>query len=160
MSRMHPLNRGLGLEDGFTLIEIVCVLAIVALLAGLALPSFSHGTSRARLEAYAIETAALLQADRLAAIAFRRQVSTELDADQRAVRSGVGGRSVRYPDDVHFDAVLASQCAHRAAGSTIDFFPSGLSCGGTIGLTRPGNGFQIRVNWLTGGIEIVPTNTP
>ena len=27
---------------------------------------------------------------------------------------------------------------------------------GTIALTRQGVGYQIRVNWLTGGVDIVP----
>jgi general secretion pathway protein H len=51
---------------------------------------------------------------------------------------------------------LATRCNNRAAGTTINFFGSGMSCGGTITLTRLGAGYQVRVNWLTGGIEIVP----
>jgi general secretion pathway protein H len=39
--------------------------------------------------------------------------------------------------------------------STISFFASGMSCGGTIALTRLDAGYEIRVNWLTGRIEIV-----
>jgi general secretion pathway protein H len=31
-----------------------------------------------------------------------------------------------------------------------------MSCGGVIALTRLGVGYQIRVNWLTGGVEVVP----
>jgi general secretion pathway protein H len=31
-----------------------------------------------------------------------------------------------------------------------------MSCGGTIALTRLGTGYQVRVNWLTGGVEVVP----
>ncbi len=53
------------------------------------------------------------------------------------------------------------RCWRRAAptasaGRSIDFFPSGMSCGGTIALARPGMGYEVRVNWLTGGVEIVP----
>ena len=65
---------------------------------------------------------------------------------------------VRVPDDVAFDATLAARCNRRPAGTTIGFFASGMSCGGTIALTRQGVGYQVRVNWLTGGVEIVPVN--
>ena len=63
---------------------------------------------------------------------------------------------IRLPDDVQVEAILASRCADRSAGRSIDFFPSGMSCGGTIALARPGMGYQVRVNWLTGGVDIVP----
>lgn len=87
------------------------------------------------------------------------QISTDVDAPARLVRSGATGRMVRVPDDVIFDAVLPKLCNRRPAFSTIGFLPSGMSCGGTIVLTRLGAGYEIRVNWLTGGIEVVSRNT-
>jgi general secretion pathway protein H len=53
------------------------------------------------------------------------------------------------------EAILAARCADHSAGRSIEFFPSGMSCGGTIALARPGMGYQVRVNWLTGGVDIV-----
>jgi general secretion pathway protein H len=147
---------GAGGTDGFTLLELVCVIAIVAILAAIVIPALPRGTSRARLESFAIETAAMLKADRNAAIRNRVQVVTEVDAPQRIVRSGVTGRVIRVPDDVAFDTLLAARCNQRAAGPTIRFFASGMSCGGAIALTRLGVGYQVRVNWLTGGVEVVP----
>ena len=44
-------------ESGFTLLEMICVLAIFAMLAAIALAAFPRGTSRAMFEAYALETA-------------------------------------------------------------------------------------------------------
>ena len=64
-------------QAGFTLLEVVCVLAIIALLAAVILPALPRGTSYARLEAYAIETATLLKQDRYAAIRRRARVATE-----------------------------------------------------------------------------------
>jgi len=142
-------------EAGFTLLEVVCVVAIVALLAAVLLPRIPHGTSRPRLEAYALETASLLKTDRNAAIRRRVEVATEVNAMSRSVRSGATGRWVRIPDDVTFGAVLPQRCNQRPALSTISFFASGMSCGGVIALTRLGVGYEIRVNWLTGGVEIV-----
>ena len=102
------------------------------------------------------QTAALLKADRSAALRRRIQVATQVDAESRSIRSGVTGRVLRLPGDVAVQAILASRCADRLAGRSIDFFPSGMSCGGTIALARPGMGYEVRVNWLTGGVEIVP----
>ena len=144
-------------EHGFTLLELVCVLTILAFIAALIFPVIPRGTSRARLEAYALETAKLLKEDRSAAIRRRVQIRTDVDAASRSIRSGATGRVVRIPDDVIFDALLATRCNDQRAGSTISFFASGMSCGGVVALSRQGTGLQIRVNWLTGGIEVVPT---
>jgi len=142
-------------DAGFTLLETVCVVAIVAMIAAVLLPMMPRGTSRARLEAYAIEAAALLKTDRSAALRRHAEVVTLIDAARRALRSGASGRVLRLPDDVVFSAVLPEVCNQRPAFSTISFFPSGLSCGGAIALTRNGAGYEIKVNWLTGGIELV-----
>jgi general secretion pathway protein H len=143
-------------QAGFALIEILCVLAIIGLLAAIILPSVPRATTRARLESYAVQMAALLKADRNAALRRRVQVVTQVDAPTRSIRSGSTGQVIRLPDDVQVEAILASRCADRSVGRSIDFFPSGMSCGGTIALLRPGMGYEVRVNWLTGGVDIVP----
>ncbi len=147
---------GLGSEAGFSLLEVVCVIAIIAALAALALPRLPLGTSRPRVEGYAVETASLLKADRSAAIRRRIPVTTEVNAMARTIHSDTTGRSVRIPNDVTFRATLPERCNGRPALSSISFFPSGMSCGGSVMLTRNGSGYEVRVNWLTGGIEIVP----
>jgi general secretion pathway protein H len=145
-------------EDGFTLLEIVCVVAILALLAAIGLPAIPRGTSRARLEAYAIEASSLLKADRDWAVRRHTSITTEISAISRSMRSGATGRVLHIPQDVAFNALLAERCNQHLAGTTINFFGSGMSCGGAIELTRLGVGYQIHVNWLTGGVEIVPVN--
>jgi general secretion pathway protein H len=142
-------------ERGFTLLEMVCVIALVAMIAAVLLPLAPHHTSRARLQAYVLEAATLLKADRNAAIRLGANVSTLVDAPARAIRSGATSHVIRMPDDVRFDALLPQTCRRRAALSTISFFADGMSCGGSIALSRLDSSYEIRVNWLTGRIEIV-----
>ena len=142
-------------EHGFTLLEMMCLMAIVALLAAVPIALVPRTTSPARLHAYALEAATILKADRNAAIRRATDVSTLVDAPARAIQSGATAQLVRIPDDVHFDALLPQTCRQRAALSTISFFSDGMSCGGTIALTRLENSYEIRVNWLTGRVEIV-----
>jgi general secretion pathway protein H len=146
-----------GSEAGFTLLEMVCALAIVGLMAAVLLPAIPKQTSRTRLEAYAIETAALLKADRNAAIRRRLDVTTQVDAPSRSLRSGASGQTVRVPEDVRFETLLPRNCDNRPVVASISFFASGMSCGGVIVLAKLDAGYEIRVNWLTGRIEIVPS---
>jgi len=141
-------------RNGFTLLEMVCVMAIIAMLTAVALPFVPRSTSRPRLEAYALQLASLLTADRNAAIRRQTEVATSVNASTHLVRSGATRDVVLFPDDVHVDALLPRTCHQHQASSTISFFPNGTSCGGAIALARLDTRYEVRVNWLTGRIEV------
>ena len=147
--------RGRNGEDGFTLLEMVCVLALIAMLAAILLPFVPRHTTRSRLQAYVLQTAALLKEDRNAAIRRGTGVATLVDPGGRVIRSGASTAMIRIPDDVHFEALLPRTCNQREALSASSFFASGMSCGGAVALTRADVGYEVRVNWLTGRVEIV-----
>ena len=144
-----------GSQRGFTLLEMVCVLAIVALLASVAWPYVPRQTSRPRLQAYALQAVTLLKSDRAASMRNGLRVDTRLDTSRRLISSGSGGAALKLPDDVGFRATLPRTCQQRPVVATISFFPVGLSCGGAITLSRADLSLEIRVNWLTGRIDIV-----
>jgi general secretion pathway protein H len=56
---------------------------------------------------------------------------------------------------VRFDALLPENCNNRPVFASVSFFASGMSCGGVITLTHLDAGYEIRINWLTGRIEVV-----
>ena len=113
-----------GSESGFTLLEMVCVLALIAMMAAVLLPFIPRDTSRSRLQAYALQTATLLKADRNAAIRRGVDVSTLVDAGTRSIRSGATADMIRIPDDVRFEALLPQTCNRHPALSTISFLPA------------------------------------
>ena len=134
------------------------MLAIIAILSAILLPALPRGTSRAQLESYAVDIAGLLSADRNAALRRGAEIVTQVDASARLIRSGATSRFIRMADDIDVSATLSTRCNRIAAGRAITFFPSGMSCGGAITVTRMNTGYEIRVNWLTGVTEIVPFN--
>ena len=142
--------------DGFVLLEVICTIAILALICAIVLPAFPLRTSRPRLEGYALQAASVLKADRNAAVRQQLSIATVVDIRGRVIRSGATGKSVELPADVSIDGLLAARCANRPNGPAIRFFATGMSCGGTIALTRNGVGYEVRVNWLTGGVEVAP----
>ena len=105
-------------ERGFTLLEMVCVLAIIALLAAVLLPFIPHQTSRSRLQAYALQAATLLKADRNAAIRDRTNVATVVDAEARAIRSGASRADDPDSRRCTFRCVVAANLP--AADSVVD----------------------------------------
>jgi general secretion pathway protein H len=148
------MTRAARPDAGFTLIEVVCALAIVGLLAAVLLPNMSRRTSPLKLKAYAVETAGLLRTDRTAAMVHSATVETLVDARARRLRSGSSNRVLSIADDVRFTALLPETCNGRTVSGSVSFLASGMSCGGIISLSTSAAAYDVSINWLTGRIEI------
>jgi general secretion pathway protein H len=135
-------------RGGFTLIETMAVMLIIALVASIVVP-MTRGTGRGQLKAVALETADLLRRERVGAVLTRRLRHVSIDGEQR-VLIGDGGRSVAIPGDVM--GVNETWAGRR---SLVRFETDGSSSGTVIKLAREGFGYEIRVNWYTGGVTLV-----
>src|SRR5262245_55827714 len=121
-----------GAEAGFTLLEVICVVAIVAILAAITLPLIPHGTSGARLRGFAASVAATFKADRNAAIRRQTLILTQVENTAHFVRSGATGRTIWLPSDVAMDVLLPASCKGSGIQGAVVFLPSGMSCGGVV----------------------------
>ncbi len=141
-------------ESGFTLIEIVSVMAILAITALFVFPSPLHQTTRASLQQLAYETASLLEADRLVAIRSHTSIASHIDTRKRIIHAGQGQRQINLPQDIAFSADLSGTC-QTDQGTGIVFYANGHSCGGVIFLSKGDVAFEVRIQWLTGGVDVV-----
>ena len=85
---------------GFTLVEVTLALTLVGLLAALSLPRVLPDATSTALRLKTFEVAALLRADRNAALRTGQTTATEVDLAARRVRSGASGRWIVLPDSV------------------------------------------------------------
>jgi general secretion pathway protein H len=138
-------------EAGSTLLEIMAVMLIIALIASLAV-TMTPGTGRTGLHALALEAAALLRQERLAAILTQHDRRVLLDRERRAL-IGDGGDVVAIPRDVVLD-VLGADAQWSGPRAVARFLPDGESTGAVLKISRERIAYEIRVNWYTGRVAI------
>ncbi|HZW76542.1 MAG TPA: prepilin-type N-terminal cleavage/methylation domain-containing protein [Caldimonas sp.] len=138
---------------GFTLIEMIAVMMIIALVAGLAV-TMAPGTGRPRLEAVALQTAALFRRERLGAILTARDRVVSVDGESRAFVGDSGDR-VAVPADVRVD-ILGVDAHWSGRQMVVRFLPDGASSGTVVKFSRTGAAYEIWVNWYTGSVKLKP----
>ena len=138
-------------EAGSTLLEVMAVMLIIALIASLAV-TMTPGTGRAGLHALALEVAALLRQERIAAILTHHDRRVSLDGESRAL-IGDGGDVVAVPRDVVLD-ILGTDAHWSGRRAVARFLPDGESTGAVLRFSRERIAYEIRVNWYTGRVAI------
>jgi general secretion pathway protein H len=126
-------------EAGFTLIEVLVVMVVLGMIAGLIA---YRGPPRSRsldLQAQTAEVARTLRAARSRAITANRSVSVTFDPTARTV--SVDGVVRPFP----------TALAKRAG---IRFSPDGSSSGGRVELAAGERRQSVSVDWLTGRVSI------
>jgi general secretion pathway protein H len=139
--RAHP--------DGFTLIEMIVVLVIIGLVAGLVLTRAPTRGGTADLQAATSLVVGTLRVARTRAIAANRPVPVRFDAEAAAVQLGADPVR-RLPPGIRI----------AAAAPAILFRPDGSSSGGTVDLAGRANVARVAVNWLTGRVAATGVNAP
>jgi len=142
----------LGRDAGFSLIEMLVVLTILALATTLALPLFSRGSEGLRLQTAAVELASALRATRSAAILRNTETALVVDVDQRTFKSTVISQRPFAPD-IEAKLTFASGISSGSSDGGFRFFPDGSSTGGDVTLSLHGKQTKLCVHWLTGEVR-------
>lgn len=139
-------------KSGFTLLEVLAVLAIATLVMAIALPRIGLSASPAITEAAAMRLISALDADRYAA--RRRGVATTSEIDVRNNRITLSTRRSAFelPSGVTVSTRAAPAC--DPTGRRITFFADGTSCAPLILLSSATATRTIAINALTGAIAL------
>jgi prepilin-type N-terminal cleavage/methylation domain-containing protein len=143
-----------GPESGFTLLELVAVLALLALMLGLVLPGLQRSFKRERDRATVRQLVVALRSGRSAAATSRERVRLFLDLNTGRYRlegSGRGGElSGMRPAEAH----LVWQDQGRRQGY-IAFYGDGSSSGGYLALVdQSGQRHSLQVEIITGKVTL------
>ena len=140
----------IGRRGGFTLLEMLAVLAIIALLAGLSTQLVHPAAPHLRLEGAARGLCAALRATRARAISSNEEATLVVDLARKSYFSPSVHETL-LPAEMRVQVSAAKGQRDFGENAGLKFFPSGASSGGDIILEIGGNRATIQVNWLTGG---------
>jgi general secretion pathway protein H len=137
-------------KRGFTLIELVVTLFVIALAAGVAAPSIARGVDTVRIRAEAGGIATFLRAAREQAVTHNRTYEVRVKPDEGLVE-------LRTGDAVSATKRLAAGVRVTADSPTaraITFLPQGVTSGGRLRVEMPGRqGYLIILDALTGRVS-------
>ncbi len=157
------MRRGAG--RGFTLLEMIVVIAIMGIVSAMVMPGVGDGLRRWRLQASVREFATLLKFTRNQAVASRTPLEVVRDrgrqaywldrpeaglpSPEEAVRRGV--RIYTLPEAIRFGTIAVRGSTPGMERMAIHFFSRGNSSGGEIQIQdEKGRSYVISVEPLTG----------
>ncbi len=141
---------------GFTLVELIVVLAVIGFGATLAPAAFSrlHAAQEYRSDVRAVQQA--LKTARLESFRTGVPVALEVDLDARVMLLG-NAVAARVSEGTEMRLVAAALEGGQPRRGVIVFYPQGGASGGSIELVRDGGqGIRLRVDWLLGRVERQP----
>lgn len=141
--------------SGVTLLELLIVLVLMGIIAGIAIPMFSGGVSGTALKSAAREVAAGLRYARDQAIAQRADTLLVLDLDGRTFRVLPDQRTHRLPERIDLKLYTAQRDLVAEKVGAIRFYPDGGSDGGRVTLAAGDRKYDVDVDWLTGRVSIL-----
>ena len=142
------------LSRGVTLVELLVVLAILAGVAALASPSLSKSLAGHRVDAAARDIATSLRQSRARAIGRQDETVLVIDVAARSYTAGGETRTLGLPEGalLVLNTARSERLGEHRGG--FRFFPDGSSTGGTVAVHWTALSRSVRIDWLTGLIEL------
>lgn len=140
-------------QRGFSLIELIVVIVLIAATTALAASVMTTGLPGQQLRTASRELAAQLRYTRAQAIVTGKSQLFTLDAGSREWQAP-NRRHGQLPREIDIVATGARIEQTEPDVAAIRFFPEGAATGGRILLSREQAAWQIDVEWLTGEVTV------
>jgi general secretion pathway protein H len=140
-------------QAGFTLMELLAVMMVASLVMGAISVSFREPSAGAQLKTLASVTASRLRDLRASAMAARAEQVAVIDTARRVIGFGDARAPLALQRGVALSVTAADDEMTAPARASIRFYPNGSSSGATIVFRSGGQGYEVRVNWLTGRVS-------
>lgn len=142
-------------RNGFTMMELLIVLAIMAFVASMTIPMIGSGVSNGALKGAARELAAGLRFARSEAVAKRHETFVAIDLAGRRFKVADDPAEHQLPKGAEIKLFTAQADIVNESTGAIRFFPDGGSNGGRVTIASGERKYDIDVDWLTGRISIL-----
>jgi general secretion pathway protein H len=138
---------------GFTLLELIVTLAVLAVAAAVVAPAIGRGSDSLKARADVAGFAATLRHAREKAINAQRPHRVEIDMETHRM-SIIAAPAVADDKEVRETRTLSSRLAIEASpGPAVTFDPRGISSGADFKLTSGGVVYLVSVDRLTGRVK-------
>jgi general secretion pathway protein H len=146
-------GRGWG-EQGFTFLEVLTVLALMAVLLGLVAPTFYRGWERERTRAALRDLSATLRLARSVAVTEQARTRVYVDLERGRYWLEGGARAGQLPPGTRFGQIALVWQEQGRLGY-IAFYGDGASSGGRLDLEDPqGRRYILNVDIITSKVSL------
>jgi general secretion pathway protein H len=141
-------------EAGFTLLEMIAAIALIALAASIVVPRLGANRQAMKVRATAIELASNLKITRSAALSRNADAVLVIDTAKRKYSASGAVKPKLIPRDVALTFEAQAAESPRTSEGGFRFRPDGSSSGGRIKLKSGTDAAMITVDWLTGAVTL------
>jgi general secretion pathway protein H len=141
---------------GFTMLEMIAVLLVIALVAALSPPLFSSGVSASQHRAAARDVAQMLRLARTEAVAKRTDIGVDFNLEQRTMQMPAASnkRIAKIPEGIEIKLTTTAAETKSDTLASVRFYPDGGATGGRVSLKVREREYRVDIDWLTGRVSI------
>lgn len=141
-------------RSGFTVLELLVVMVVVTVAASSVLVLYRQPSASTEVKSAALVTASRFRDLRALAVNTGTQRVAHIDVARRAISYGDGRAPLHINRAISMSVTAADSERLSPVTAGLRYFPNGSSTGATIEFQAERQGYEVRINWLTGRVSV------